>query len=231
MRALAWHSPRAPRPARAVGLAPFRSSHAGAGEDAAMRDTPPAESVPAGRRRPRGARPGPWGGRGRRRPDAHGSLGAPLGHPRLGTARARRDRHRPGGRRIRRASPPGPARRQRRLHRGSDRRTRRARVPRPGAARRDGVQLGLARRRMGDRRLRAHREHPVRPQADQLSIRRGRGRERRGAVAAAVVEQVERGTVDPGIDTVYELGEIAEAHRRMAAGAATGKLVVVTGRG
>ena len=52
-----------------------------------------------------------------------------------------------------------------------------------------------------------------------------------GPLLRAVVEQVERGTVDPGIDTVYELGEIAEAHRRMAAGAATGKLVVVTGRG
>ena len=52
-----------------------------------------------------------------------------------------------------------------------------------------------------------------------------------GPLLRAVVEQVERGTVDPGIDTVYELGEIAQAHRRMAAGAATGKLVVVTGRG
>jgi NADPH:quinone reductase-like Zn-dependent oxidoreductase len=47
----------------------------------------------------------------------------------------------------------------------------------------------------------------------------------------AVVEQVERGAVDPGIDTVYSLEQIAEAHRRMAAGAATGKLVVVLGRG
>jgi NADPH:quinone reductase-like Zn-dependent oxidoreductase len=47
----------------------------------------------------------------------------------------------------------------------------------------------------------------------------------------AVVEQVERGEVDPGIDTVYALDEIADAHRRMAAGAATGKLVVLTRRG
>jgi NADPH:quinone reductase-like Zn-dependent oxidoreductase len=46
----------------------------------------------------------------------------------------------------------------------------------------------------------------------------------------AIVAEVERGTVDPGIDTVYALDEIAEAHRRMAAGAATGKLVVLPGR-
>jgi NADPH:quinone reductase-like Zn-dependent oxidoreductase len=51
-----------------------------------------------------------------------------------------------------------------------------------------------------------------------------------GPLLRAVVEQVERGTVDPGIDTVYALGEIADAHRRMAAGAATGKLVVLPGR-
>jgi NADPH:quinone reductase-like Zn-dependent oxidoreductase len=48
-----------------------------------------------------------------------------------------------------------------------------------------------------------------------------------GALLRPVVAQVERGEVDPGIDTVYALGEIAEAHRRMAAGAATGKLVVL----
>jgi NADPH:quinone reductase-like Zn-dependent oxidoreductase len=52
-----------------------------------------------------------------------------------------------------------------------------------------------------------------------------------GPLLRAVVEQVERGAVDPGIDTVYSLEQIAEAHRRMAAGAATGKLVVVLGRG
>ena len=46
----------------------------------------------------------------------------------------------------------------------------------------------------------------------------------------AIVAEVERGAVDPGIDTVYALDEIAEAHRRMAAGAATGKLVVLPGR-
>jgi NADPH:quinone reductase-like Zn-dependent oxidoreductase len=51
-----------------------------------------------------------------------------------------------------------------------------------------------------------------------------------GPLLRAVVQQVERGAVDPGIDTVYALGEIAEAHRRMAAGAATGKLVVLPGR-
>ena len=44
-----------------------------------------------------------------------------------------------------------------------------------------------------------------------------------------MVEQVERGEVDPVIDTIYALDEIADAHRRMAAGAAMGKLVVVTG--
>jgi NADPH:quinone reductase-like Zn-dependent oxidoreductase len=49
-----------------------------------------------------------------------------------------------------------------------------------------------------------------------------------GPLLRAVVEQVERGDVDPVIDTVYALDEIAEAHRRMAAGAATGKLVVLT---
>jgi NADPH:quinone reductase-like Zn-dependent oxidoreductase len=49
-------------------------------------------------------------------------------------------------------------------------------------------------------------------------------------VLRAIVAQVERGDVDPGIDTVYALDEIAEAHRRMAAGAATGKLVVLPGR-
>lgn len=51
-----------------------------------------------------------------------------------------------------------------------------------------------------------------------------------GPLLRAVVEQVERGVVDPGIDTVYSLDEIADAHRRMAAGAATGKLVVLPRR-
>jgi NADPH:quinone reductase-like Zn-dependent oxidoreductase len=51
-----------------------------------------------------------------------------------------------------------------------------------------------------------------------------------GPLLRAVVEQVERNAVDPGIDTVYRLDEITDAHRRMAAGAATGKLVVVPGR-
>ena len=49
-----------------------------------------------------------------------------------------------------------------------------------------------------------------------------------GPLLRAVVEQVERGEVDPVIDTVYALDDIAEAHRRMAAGAAMGKLVVLT---
>jgi len=51
-----------------------------------------------------------------------------------------------------------------------------------------------------------------------------------GPLLRSVVAQVESGAVDAGIDTVYALGEIAEAHRRMAAGAATGKLVVLPGR-
>ncbi len=51
-----------------------------------------------------------------------------------------------------------------------------------------------------------------------------------GPLLQAVIEQVERGAVAPGLDTVYALDEIADAHRRMAAGAATGKLVVLPGR-
>jgi NADPH:quinone reductase-like Zn-dependent oxidoreductase len=50
-----------------------------------------------------------------------------------------------------------------------------------------------------------------------------------GPLLRTVIEQVERGTVDPGIDRVYTLDEIRDAHRRMAAGEATGKLVVLTG--
>ena len=42
------------------------------------------------------------------------------------------------------------------------------------------------------------------------------------------MEQVESGAVDPGIDTVYALDEVAGAHRRMAAGEASGKLVVLS---
>jgi NADPH:quinone reductase-like Zn-dependent oxidoreductase len=48
-----------------------------------------------------------------------------------------------------------------------------------------------------------------------------------GPLLRAVVAQVESGAVDPGIDTVYALDEVAEAHRRMAAGDASGKLVVL----
>ena len=46
-------------------------------------------------------------------------------------------------------------------------------------------------------------------------------------VRAALPEGAD-GEVDPVIDTVYALEEIADAHRRMAAGAAMGKLVVLT---
>jgi NADPH:quinone reductase-like Zn-dependent oxidoreductase len=43
----------------------------------------------------------------------------------------------------------------------------------------------------------------------------------------AVIEQVERGDVSPNVDRVYELEQTADAHRRMAANEATGKLVVL----
>jgi NADPH:quinone reductase-like Zn-dependent oxidoreductase len=48
-----------------------------------------------------------------------------------------------------------------------------------------------------------------------------------GPLLRAVVEKVERGEVSPNIDTVYTLEQTIEAHRRMAADEATGKLVVV----
>ena len=58
------------------------------------------------------------------------------------------------------------------------------------------------------------------------SQRRAR-RADRGPLLRAVVEQVERGHVAPNIDTVYALEQTIDAHRRMAAGEATGKLVVL----
>ncbi len=48
-----------------------------------------------------------------------------------------------------------------------------------------------------------------------------------GPLLRAVVEQVERGEVAPNIDGVYALEQTIEAHRRMAADEATGKLVVL----
>jgi NADPH:quinone reductase-like Zn-dependent oxidoreductase len=51
-----------------------------------------------------------------------------------------------------------------------------------------------------------------------------------GPLLREVVKQVERGEVAPNIDSVYSLEETIEAHRRMEAGAATGKLVVLTRR-
>ena len=48
-----------------------------------------------------------------------------------------------------------------------------------------------------------------------------------GPLLRAVVEQVERGEVAPNIDAVYALEQTIDAHRRMAAGEATGKLVVL----
>jgi len=48
-----------------------------------------------------------------------------------------------------------------------------------------------------------------------------------GPLLRAVVEQVERGEVVPNIDAVYPLEQTIDAHRRMAANEATGKLVVL----
>jgi NADPH:quinone reductase-like Zn-dependent oxidoreductase len=48
-----------------------------------------------------------------------------------------------------------------------------------------------------------------------------------GPLLRAIVEQVERGEVAPNIDTVYALEQTIDAHRRMAADEATGKLVVL----
>jgi NADPH:quinone reductase-like Zn-dependent oxidoreductase len=48
-----------------------------------------------------------------------------------------------------------------------------------------------------------------------------------GPLLRAVIEQVERGEVSPNIDGVYTLEQTADAHRRMAANEATGKLVVL----
>jgi len=48
-----------------------------------------------------------------------------------------------------------------------------------------------------------------------------------GPLLRAVVERVERGEVAPNIDAVYALEQTIDAHRRMAAGEATGKLVVL----
>ena len=48
-----------------------------------------------------------------------------------------------------------------------------------------------------------------------------------GPLLRAVVEQVERGELAPNIDAVYALEQTVDAHRRMAAGEAIGKLVVL----
>lgn len=48
-----------------------------------------------------------------------------------------------------------------------------------------------------------------------------------GPLLRTVVGQVERGEVAPNIDTVYTLEQTVDAHRRMAANEATGKLVVL----
>ena len=64
-----------------------------------------------------------------------------------------------GGRRLRRARPRRSCREAPRRRRRPDRRARGARLARSRAARRHRLQLGPARRRVGDRRLRAHRAH------------------------------------------------------------------------
>ena len=51
-----------------------------------------------------------------------------------------------------------------------------------------------------------------------------------GPLLRAVVEQVERGDVSPNVDGVYDLEQTADAHRRMAANQAIGKLVVLPHR-
>ena len=48
-----------------------------------------------------------------------------------------------------------------------------------------------------------------------------------GPLLRAVVEQVERGELSPSIDAVYSLEGTIDAHRRMAADEAMGKLVVL----
>lgn len=48
-----------------------------------------------------------------------------------------------------------------------------------------------------------------------------------GPLLRAVIEQVERGEVAPNVDEVYTLEQTVDAHRRMAANEATGKLVVL----
>jgi hypothetical protein len=48
-----------------------------------------------------------------------------------------------------------------------------------------------------------------------------------GPLLRAVVEQVERGEIAPNIDAVYALDQTIDAHRRMAANEASGKLVVL----
>ncbi len=48
-----------------------------------------------------------------------------------------------------------------------------------------------------------------------------------GPLLRAVVEQVERSEVAPNIDAVYALEQTIDAHRRMAANEATGKLGVL----
>ena len=47
-----------------------------------------------------------------------------------------------------------------------------------------------------------------------------------GPLLRGVVAQVERGEIAPNLDAVYTLEQTIDAHRRMAANEATGKLVV-----
>ena len=145
--------------------------------------------------------------------------------PGLLAARSLRGRAR--GRRVRGARACGAARRRRRRRR-PDRRPRRARLAPGRAPWRHRVQLGPfggewviddfqpIENIPSGRKLTAYHSD----EAADASIG--------GPLLRAVVEQVERGEIVPVIDTIYALDEIADAHRRMAAGAAMGKLVVVT---
>ena len=69
---------------------------------------------------------------------------------------------------------------------------------------------------------------PSGAQADGVPFQRGAHEARVGGpLLRDVVERVERGEVAPNIDTVYALEQTVDAHRRMAADEATGKLVVL----
>ncbi len=68
----------------------------------------------------------------------------------------------------------------------------------------------------------------VRDSSGRQTTRRGFTSEKAARDAKRrLVEQVERGEVAPNIDAVYPLEQTIDAHRRLAANEATGKLVVL----